>query len=186
MIRRGLLTMIVAFSCGLAACGGGGSEEGDGTVSVTFEYPQTIDVQLFGSVNIVPTLSGLKGQAPTVTVSDLFSGGLPPGMTVDASTGAIGGTALQPGHYLLGANLTLSGVEGNVTTSFDIVVHSDVDASYGSLAPTVFVGNALPPMSPTLSGILPGDVLSFSQSPTQPLPAGLSIDALTGITLVVR
>jgi hypothetical protein len=183
IIRRGFITLAVASACALAACGGGGSSDDDGesqTLQVTFNYPDQ-EVDLFASVRIVPELDGLEGHTPTITVTDVLSGGLPTGLTVDSASGTIEGTALQVGRYTLGANLTADGVEGNLTTSFELVVSSDIAVSYSSTAQTLFAGDALAPMSPTLSGILPGDVLSFEPVATMPPPAGIGIDLATGV-----
>ncbi len=180
-IRRGLIAMLVASACGLAACGGGGDDGEEKTLHVTFEYRDTQQVDLFAAVHIVPTLDGLEGHTPTITVADPLTGGLPRGLSVDASTGTISGTALQVGRYTLGVNLTAAGVEGNLTTSFELVVRSDVSIGYSSTAQTLGAGNALAPISPSLTGILPGDVLSFAPVTTMPPPAGVIIDPATGI-----
>ena len=190
--RRGVAVMFAALSCGLAACGGGGGGGGgsgsddagsskERTLYVTFEYPQPVNLQLFDPVNVAPRLEGLEGHTPTIDVHDSVSGGLPLGMTADTTTGAIRGVALKPGRYVMGANLTADGVEGNVTTTFEIVVRSTIDVSYASTVPTVFRGQALNPMQPVVTGLQSGDKAVFSVNPVTPMPAGLSINAASGV-----
>lgn len=188
LTRRGVAVTFAALSFALAACGGGGgsgSDEGNSskerTLYVTFEYPQTVNLQLFDPVNVTPRLEGLEGRTPRIDVHDSVSGGMPPGMTADTATGAIHGVALKPGRYVMGADLTAAGVEGNITTSFEIVVRNTIDVSYASTVPTVFRGQALNPMQPVVTGLQPGDKAVFSVNPVTPMPAGLSIDAASGV-----
>ena len=164
----------------LAGCGGG--TEGSSDLLVTFDYPQTTEVQLFTPVSVTPTLDGLQGNRPTITVHETFTGsGLPQGWSYDARTGAVTGIATQPGQYSLGANLTVSGVEGNLTSSFVINVVTDIRISYPGSAPTLGPGSALPARSPALVAVQPGDTLAFAPIPGQEPPAGITINPTTGV-----
>lgn len=179
LAQRLLPSLVLAV--GLSACGGGGSDSSGGDLVVSFDYPAQTQVQLFASFEVVPTLAGLEGHTPTISIHDLLAGsGLPPGWSVNPRTGALIGVATQTGQYQLGANLTAEGVEGNLTTSFSVQVVSDISISYSGTVPTVNPGSAIPSRAPKLTGVQAGDTLAFAVVPGQTLPSGIQIDTATG------
>lgn len=177
--RRRTLGLVASLCLLVSACGGGSDDPGEELV-VTFDYPQETRVQLFAPILVQPTLDGLAGHTPTIGVTPSLGGSMPMGLTANSRTGAVSGTATQPGQHLFAANLTARGVEGNLTASFSIVVESPIRISYPSTAPTLSTGQSLAPAMPSVTGLEPGDTVAFAPSPTMQLPAGVAIDPATG------
>jgi len=118
-----------------------------------------------------PSVSG----GPVVTYSVAPS--LPSGLSFDPSTGAISGTPSS----LVGASnftVTASNSGGSTTTNVSVTVNdvAPFGLSYAS-TPYGFTRNL--PVSPKVPSISGGDVVSYSVSPA--LPAGLALNALTGV-----
>ncbi|BAU52226.1 putative Ig domain-containing protein [Mucilaginibacter gotjawali] len=117
--------------------------------------------------------------APTSTggpvASYSISPGLPAGLSIDPLTGIISGTptVISPAtNYLV----TATNAGGTATFTINITVNPPAPAiTYPS--PDVYnAGTAIAPLTPTNTG---GPILGFTVSPA--LPAGLSIDPVTGI-----
>jgi uncharacterized repeat protein (TIGR01451 family) len=142
--------------------------------------------------DIAPT--GLKYQTPDaytkgVAISPLVptvNGGgvsnfginptLPPGLSIDALTGVIGGT---PTAVSAATNYTVTATNtgGSAVFEVNITVNDIPPANLSYTTPVAFVqGKPITPLSPSVSG---GAVIRYNITPS--LPAGLSIDALTGI-----
>jgi len=124
-----------------------------------------------------PTVSS-GGAANSYSVSPA----LPAGLTLNATTGIISGTptvVTAAANYLI----TATNIYGSATFSVNLTVNAvgvtagvaPANLTYAS--PVVYVtGKSIPALSPTVSG---GAVSSYSVSPA--LPAGLTLDATTGI-----
>jgi hypothetical protein len=109
----------------LSGCGGGGGSGGDaggnsggGNLVVDFHY-ETNAIYLWRSSRLTPVLSGIDGHAPNCVVA---SGTLPPGMSLDARSCAMGGTPTQAGVYSPTIQLTVPGYQGQITQEADFVV----------------------------------------------------------------
>ncbi|MEM8514010.1 VCBS repeat-containing protein, partial [Massilia sp. MP_M2] len=109
------------------------------------------------------------------------STGLPPGLSLDPVTGQITGTPTTPGNY----SVTLSAADGNggnASTSFPWTVAAAANngpTTVGTLSTET--ANDAQSVSITTAGVFSdadGDTLAFSASG---LPAGLTIDAATGV-----
>jgi hypothetical protein len=123
-----------------------------------------------------PTVTG--GAVTSYTVSPT----LPAGLTLDPATGIISGTpttVTAKNNYLV----TTTNADGSTTYAVSITIN-DVATTTGVApanltyaTPVVYVtGKSIPALSPTVTG---GAVSSYSVSPA--LPAGLTLDATTGI-----
>ncbi len=117
-----------------------------------------------------PTVSG--GAVTSYTITPI----LPTGLSIDATTGIISGTPTELStttNYIV----TASNSGGSTTKVVSITVNDVAPSGLNYTTPNVFTkGTAISPLSPTVSG---GAVTSYTISPA--LPAGLSIDASTGI-----
>ncbi|MEK8049629.1 Ig-like domain-containing protein [Ideonella sp. DXS22W] len=107
--------------------------------------------------------------------------GLPPGLSLDAATGQISGTASTPGSYAV----TVSASDGNggtVSQGFTwtiVAAPNNTPNTVGSL-PTASASDGQAVTITTATGFADpdGDALSYTATG---LPAGLSIDAATGV-----
>lgn len=170
--------MLVAIVLGMSGCGGGGGSSGNlpngNLVVTTYTYANNNgSYPLWSQVNISPSLSSLGSNSPTFT---LISGTLPPGLSLDSSSGKISGQANGTGSYIVTIRLTVSGFTGSIDRSVFITI----------TAPTLSYGNCGGPVgaaissSPILSWIPPAATKSY-QLTAGALPPGLSFDPATGI-----
>jgi hypothetical protein len=128
-------------------------------------------------VTMTPNVPSSSGGA---VVSYSASPDLPPGLSLDPSTGVISGeptTLSSAASYLV----TATNLGGSTTATLDITVIENVrlppsQLVYSANPATYSVGTAITPNVPTSGG---GAVLSYSVSPS--LPAGLSLDPATGV-----
>jgi hypothetical protein len=107
---------------------------------------------------------------------------LPAGLTLNATTGIISGTptvVTAAANYLI----TATNIYGSATFNVNLTVNAAgvtagvAPANLTYASPVVYVtGKSIPALSPTVMG---GAVSSYSVSPA--LPAGLTLDATTGI-----
>jgi gliding motility-associated-like protein len=133
----------------------------------------TPNVFLIGNVitDLTPTVSG--GVVSSYTISPA----LPAGLTINSTTGVINGTpttiTAQRNHTVSARN-----AGGSTTATISIAVVSVLPPSGLSYTATntFLTGTAITNLTPTISG---GAVANYSISPT--LPAGLSLNALTGV-----
>lgn len=164
----------------LAASGVSNTLDWNGSVlvlgpSVTYSVPSTMMV---GTSYDIPTLNNFwtAGPGDTVTYS-IASGSLPDGLSLNATTGRISGTATTEGTYTfkIAAQVVNGGRTATMTSQFPelasvnrpVITYSQAQAFAGlpfRSIPTLPVGSA---------------TYAFSTTPT--LPAGLSIDTSTGV-----
>jgi hypothetical protein len=164
MLRTiGLVTCLVFL---MVACGGGGG----GTVSAPYDLQYAVGTGEVGSPYgpYPPTVSG------TVTGYSV-SPPLPAGLTLDPTSGVISGTPLAASSetiYIVTASNGAGAAKAVLTLA--VLVPPPTALTYPSPV-TGTVGVALPPLVPTLTG----HADAFTVFP--PLPAGLMLDAATGI-----
>ncbi|MCT7317434.1 putative Ig domain-containing protein [Ralstonia sp. CHL-2022] len=143
--------------------------------SVTYTVPSTMMV---GTSYDVPTLNNfwIAGPGDAVTYS-IASGSLPDGLSINATTGRISGTATTEGTYAfkIAAQVVNGGRTATVTSQSPLmatvnrplITYSQAQAFAGLpfvSTPTVPAGNA-----------------TYAFSASSSLPAGLSIDSSTGV-----
>jgi hypothetical protein len=159
--------LVIALALLLGACGGGGNAVE--ATSAPHDLQYSISSAEVGSPfgPYAPRVSG------TVTGYSVIPA-LPAGLTLDPASGVISGTpvAASSGTY----NVTASNAAGAATAALTIVIYGPSLATLTYTSPvTATVGAALTPLIPTLSG----HADSFTVFP--PLPAGLTLDPVTGI-----
>jgi len=165
--------------CTLAACGGGvdctPATCGDGGVSEQGNAPRFLSytTDVFAYVGIELTL------APTVNgfvTNYVVSPTLPPGLTLNASSGVISGTPTKTA-----ANSTYTITASNAAGSTSFAVQLEVDPMPAAsalfyLSPVrASVGVVIPPLAPNFVGT----VSSYSVTPA--FPDGISLDPRTGV-----
>ncbi len=121
---------------------------------------------------IAPNSPSVTGQVASYSVSPA----LPSGLTIDTATGVISGTptavSVSASYIVTAANST-----GSTSTTLTISVQIPAPSalSYSNNPASYIQGQAISPNMPTVSG----QVTSYGISP--PLPAGLALDAATGV-----
>ena len=157
--------LVIAVALLLGACGGGG---GGDAMPAPHDLHYALGTGQVGSPYgpYPPTVSG------TVTGYSV-SPALPAGLTLDPTSGVISGTpvAVSSGTY----TVTASNGSGAATAALTLVIHGPLTAVTYTSPATATVGAAFTPLVPTLSG----HADSFTVFP--PLPAGLTLDPVTGI-----
>jgi len=120
--------------------------------------------------SLTPTVSG--GSVTSYSISP----SLPAGLSFNTSTGVISGT---PTVISASANYTVTATNsgGNTTNVINITINDIAPSGLNYTTPNVYTkGTAITSFSPTVGG---GAVTSYTISPA--LPAGLSINATTGV-----
>ncbi|NUY80130.1 putative Ig domain-containing protein [Flavobacterium sp. MAH-1] len=132
----------------------------------------------YPSPNIFTVGSAISVLTPVVTgnvISYSVSPALPAGLSIDTATGEISGT---PTSASATASYTVTATNSGGSTTFDVVITVNLAAPSGLsyASPNVFtVGQTITDLNPTVTG----SVTTYTVAPS--LPAGLSIDASTGV-----
>ena len=170
----GRSSAIIVLCLSLAACGGSG---GGGSnppppppppappTALSYAGPAT----LVAGTATVPRLPTVTGNVTAYSVSPA----LPPGLTLDATSGLISGT---PTTVAAQASFTITATNNVGSTTFDLLITINPPAPSGLTYDNpqrVFARVAV-----TLTAAVTGTVDTYSVSP--PLPAGLTIDAVSG------
>ena len=153
---------VIAVALLLGACGGGGD-----AMPAPHDLHYALGTGQVGSPYgpYPPTVSG------TVTGYSV-SPALPAGLTLDPTSGVISGTPVAVSSGT--CTVTASNGSGAATAALTLVIQGPLTAvTYSPVTATV--GAAFTPLVPTLSG----HADSFTVFP--PLPAGLTLDPVTGI-----
>ena len=144
------------------------------------QYPTPVTIYENSLVNIFPKLDSLSSSPLFV----LLAGSLPPGLTLNNTTGEISGNlgTVVPSSYTATILLSQAGVANYLNVQTDITInvlngiadlhlnYPDIDVSANSQALNVM---------PTVTGTQ-GGTLSFSLVPGDVLPAGLILNAASG------
>ena len=154
--------LVIAVALLMTACGGGGD-----AMPAPHDLHYALGTGQVGSPYgpYPPTVSG------TVTGYSV-SPALPAGLTLDPTSGVISGTPVAVSSGT--CTVTASNGSGAATAALTLVIQGPLTAvTYSPVTATV--GAAFTPLVPTLSG----HADSFTVFP--PLPAGLTLDPVTGI-----
>jgi gliding motility-associated-like protein len=151
------------------------------TVVITVENPPPPPAGLtYTSPNVYTVGAAIGTLTPTSTggaiASYSVSPSLPAGLTINTTTGVITGTpsavSTQTSYVVTGTNTS-----GTATATVVMTVNIAPPTGLTYTSPNVYtVGTAIGSLTPTISG---GAIASYIVSPS--LPAGLTIDATTGI-----
>ena len=142
--------------------------------SVVIPPPTNLSYQtpwVFTEGTAIPTLS------PTVTgaVSRYTVTTLPPGLSINATTGLINGTPLAATPRAI-YTVTAENSTGFTTFDIDITVRIAAPSGLTYFSPNIFEERVpIPSLFPTVSGV----VSNYTVNPT--LPAGLGIDPVSGV-----
>ena len=200
------IVVAVSTSFFVAACGGGGDSNAGSTgtsgrnscapnLCVNLSYSAPTLFRLL-SVSVPPNSTGTTAGLNTHYV--LKSGTLPPGITLDASSGVLSGTPTTDGSYLAQIQLTVDGYSGSVSTDVQISI-TEPKLMYA--APTYQVGTDnlivtgmvasvaakpsgitfnMPTGTTTAATITTPSGLHYSVVGSVPMPPGLNLDSNTG------
>ena len=221
MLNQTFIRRAAAICClFLAACGGGGDSGGGGggsgggtlggpsitqspcapNLCVTFDYPSATAARLLTGSILPDSTLALAGYSAHYS---LTAGALPPGMSLNASTGALHGTPTTNGFYDATIQLTVSGYSGSLSTHLGMeVVDPMVGIGVGSTpigpqnvtfpasVPFLLVGTAANCAASLAGSGANGETLdpnpggasqvTYAIVGSQPLPPGLVLDAATG------
>ncbi|MBS1533431.1 MAG: putative Ig domain-containing protein, partial [Bacteroidetes bacterium] len=120
--------------------------------------------------NLTPSISGGNVSSYSITPA------LPSGLSLNTATGVISGTPTAV-SAITTYTVTAANAFGSTTFDLQITVKDIAPSALSYTTPNVFTkDSSITPLSPTVSG---GTVVQYTVSPG--LPAGLSLDSLTGI-----
>jgi hypothetical protein len=127
-----------------------------------------------------PYSGSLSGSGGTPPYSfNVVGGSLPPGLTLNPTTGAITGTPSAAGTHAFKVTLTDSSTpQQSVTQTFSITVASPALFFTPQTLPNGTVGVAYPPQTLSVTGGTPPYSFALSAGT---LPPGLSLNSLTGV-----
>ena len=158
----------------------GGSVDGTYTLTVNdvapsgLTYTPNIETATKGTpfTGVTPSIAG--GTVLLYTISPA----LPDGITINATTGVISGTATV-GSIETEYSVTASNSGGNTISTYTLTVFDAPPSglAYAPATGTATIGSAFTSATPTTSG--GGAVVSYGVSPA--LPTGLSINTATGV-----
>ncbi len=163
-------------------------DSGAGALQQTATY--SCDIVIASTLTVTagcPALNGVQGSPYSFTVSvasgtapytwQLASGPLPPGLSLNTSTGAISGTPTASGTYPISVRITDAGeIQQFVTYSCSIVITQGLTVTTGCPANRGVEGQ---PYSLTLAAT--GGVAPYAwQLTSGSLPAGLTLNPTTG------
>ena len=161
----GLLALISA-GCGGGGGGGGGAPPQSPPSNLSYPSPVVLTVGVEA-----PTISSTVTGAVTMYS---ISPALPDGLSLSASTGEITGTPVAESaaaSYVV----TAQNAAGSTTFTLSLAVLIPAPNALSYPSPETYViGTAISALSPTVTGL----VTRYAVAPT--LPAGLSLDAVTG------
>lgn len=168
----------------------------DVSSDIALAYPSSATAPLWQAMAAVtPTFSGLD---PGDTTSNYRvgapqganAGALPPGLALDAATGAISGEPDFEGaqHFWVTATVTRAGKTADVVASSYVAINATrpFGFAYPAFPPAGRVGQPMTAVLPTATNAQPGDTLSSFHLAAPPgsnsgsLPPGLTLDAATG------
>ena len=143
------------------------------TVSVTNPGPQSS-----GAGAAISDLAiSASDSSPTATLSYADNGTLPPGLSIDPTSGVISGTPTTGGSYPVTITVTDdSGFSGTATFTWTVTDAVTVTSPGPQSSAS---GTAITPVPISASDSSPSSTLSYSDNGT--LPPGLSIDPSTGV-----
>lgn len=169
MLRKILVQCLVVFV--LAACSGGGGDDGPATLSAPSGLSYPSPVQATAGTALAALTPTVTGSVTSYSVAPA----LPAGLALNTATGAISGT---PTIHATQATYTISASNAGGSTTFALVLTVNPAAPSGLTYPSPLsatLGTAIAPLTPTATGV----VTTYSIAPA--LPAGLSIDTATGV-----
>jgi hypothetical protein len=169
----GTYTVIIAATDG---SGASGSATFTWTVTNTVSVTSPGDQSSAAGTAITPLTVSATDTSSTATLSYSDGGTLPPGLSIDSSSGQITGTPTTAGSYPV--TITASDNQGfSGTATFTWTVTSNITVTNPG-AQTDGSGTAITPLTIQASDSSAGSTLSYSDGGT--LPPGLSIDSSTG------
>lgn len=143
----------------------------------TLSYPTPVTAYTTAPISITPTATSVLG-SPSYAVT---SGVLPTGLTINATTGVISGTATAaPGAYPVTVTLTQTAPAGTAASSLTVNVVGT--APNPQLVYPDYIGSAGTSLAltPTVTGL--ASITGYSLAPgSNPLPNGLVLNPSTGV-----